>query len=148
MLQLTFNPGLTLTGFRTTRPRRRFLFSSSLKSYVSTFNIIKILYLHRRALGRKFCKSNDIAKVDWHFIKVLRLDLFPFFQLLCNCSIVQKNNVELVRIIDGSFSPLTCENSRPSSLPAGVAKDGCFHRLSSLQTRPWFTKTKKWTNKD
>ena len=46
MLQLTFNPGLTLTGFRTTRPRRinfKFRFIMCIFAYHNLENIFKNL---------------------------------------------------------------------------------------------------------
>ena len=39
MLQLTFNPGLTLTGFRTTRPR---IFADDTNIFISSLNSIEL----------------------------------------------------------------------------------------------------------
>ena len=72
MLKLTFNPGLTLTGFRTTRPWGPFLESpGNLTGPVSYFEI---------KVSRKVCCV--LTSNEAHFVSLANNFTVPFSKLL------------------------------------------------------------------
>ena len=66
MLQLKFNPGLTLTAFRTTRPRPKFNFEN-----INYF----CLYLQSKVVSVGKLVSKQTAKYNWIYNCELRLNI-------------------------------------------------------------------------